>query len=192
MASSNGNVFRVTGPLCGEFASQRPVTQSFDVFFYLRLNKREAADLKRHRIHYDVTVMHCQGPFSISDKGSYLKILWSLEVARMVISIVLSIWFLTSASAALLSKHQNYRGIGQYRIKMAALLVNIIYLTMTKFPFRCNIMICNETDEYLSVGGVKNKRSISLDNCCTHIIYILLWFQNASAIKAYGIPSIYL
>ena len=85
------------------------------IFFYLRLNKREAADLKRHRIHYDVTVMHCQGPFSISDKGSYLKILWSLEVARMVISIVLSIWFLTSASAALLSKHQNYRGIGQYR-----------------------------------------------------------------------------
>ena len=43
---SNGNIFRVTGPLCGEFTSpgelptQRPVTQSFDVFFDLRLNKR--------------------------------------------------------------------------------------------------------------------------------------------------------
>ena len=35
--------FRVTGPLCGEsgeFPSQRPVTRSFDVFFYLRLNKQ--------------------------------------------------------------------------------------------------------------------------------------------------------
>ena len=43
MTSSDGNIFRVTGPLCtpvtGEFPSQRPVTRSFDVFFDLRLNK---------------------------------------------------------------------------------------------------------------------------------------------------------
>ena len=35
-----GNIFRVTGDLCGEFPSQRPVTRSFHVFFDLRLNKR--------------------------------------------------------------------------------------------------------------------------------------------------------
>ena len=46
MTSSNGNIFRVTRPLCGEFTgpgefpTQRPVTRSFDVFFDLRLNKR--------------------------------------------------------------------------------------------------------------------------------------------------------
>ena len=46
MTSSNGTIFRVTGPLCGEFTgpgefpTQRPVTWSFDVFFDLRLNKR--------------------------------------------------------------------------------------------------------------------------------------------------------
>ena len=45
MTSSNRNIFRVTGHLCGEpvpgeFPAQRPVTQSFDVFFDLRLNKR--------------------------------------------------------------------------------------------------------------------------------------------------------
>ena len=45
MTSSNGNIFRVTGHLCGEFIdprwipAQRPVTRSFDVFFDLRLNK---------------------------------------------------------------------------------------------------------------------------------------------------------
>ena len=45
MTSSNGNIFRVNGPLCGEFSgpgefpTQRPVTRSFDVFFDLRLNK---------------------------------------------------------------------------------------------------------------------------------------------------------
>ena len=45
MTSSNGNIFRVTGPLCGEFTgpgefpAQRPVTRSFDVSFDLRPNK---------------------------------------------------------------------------------------------------------------------------------------------------------
>ena len=50
MTSLNGNIFRVSGPLCeeftGEFPSQRPVTRSFDVFFGLRLNKR----LSKHSI----------------------------------------------------------------------------------------------------------------------------------------------
>ena len=46
MTSSNGTIFRVTGPLCGEFIgpgefpTQRPVTRSFDVYFVLRPNKR--------------------------------------------------------------------------------------------------------------------------------------------------------
>ena len=46
MTSYNGNIFRVTGPLCGEFTgpdelpAQRPVTRTLDVFFDLRLNKR--------------------------------------------------------------------------------------------------------------------------------------------------------
>ena len=46
MTSSNENIFRVTGHLCGEFTgpgefpTQRPVTRSFDVLFDLRLNKR--------------------------------------------------------------------------------------------------------------------------------------------------------
>ena len=46
MTSSNGNIFALlaicTGnsPVTGEFPAQRPVTQSFDIFFDLRLNKR--------------------------------------------------------------------------------------------------------------------------------------------------------
>ena len=41
MTSSNGNIFRVTGP-CAVTppGTQRPVTRSFDDFFDLRLNKR--------------------------------------------------------------------------------------------------------------------------------------------------------
>ena len=45
MTSLNGNIFRVTGHLCGEFTGPRPVTRSFDVFFDLRLNKRWSKQL---------------------------------------------------------------------------------------------------------------------------------------------------
>ena len=46
MTSTNGNIFRVTGHLYGEFTgpgefpAKRPVTGSFDVIFDLSLNKR--------------------------------------------------------------------------------------------------------------------------------------------------------
>ena len=49
-------------PGTGEFPSQRPVTQSFDVFFDLRLNKRLSKQswgwwFETPSPHYDVTVM---------------------------------------------------------------------------------------------------------------------------------------
>ena len=44
MTSSNGNSFRVTGHLC-EFPAQRPVTQSFKVFFDLCLNEQLSRQL---------------------------------------------------------------------------------------------------------------------------------------------------
>ena len=49
MTSSNGNIFCITGPLCGQFTgelpAQRPVTWSFDVFFDLHLNERLSKQL---------------------------------------------------------------------------------------------------------------------------------------------------
>ena len=69
MTSSSGNIFRVTGHLCGEFTgpgefhAQRPVTRSFDVFLICArinnwVNNRKAGDLmRRHLGHYDVIVM---------------------------------------------------------------------------------------------------------------------------------------
>ena len=49
-------------PVTGEFASQKPVTRSFDVFFDLCLkngwaNNPYIGDLRCHWTHYDVTVM---------------------------------------------------------------------------------------------------------------------------------------
>ena len=63
--SSNGNIFRVTGHLCGNspVTAHRRVTRSFDVFFDLRLNKKveqtivRLVNLGRHRSHYGIIVM---------------------------------------------------------------------------------------------------------------------------------------
>ena len=49
-------------PVTGEFPTQRPVTQKFDVFFDLRMNNgwvnnHGAGDLRRHQAHCYVTVM---------------------------------------------------------------------------------------------------------------------------------------
>ena len=55
-------------PGIGEFPAQRPVTQSFAVFFDLCLvingwvNSHEAGDLRRHCTDYDVIVMSVQSP----------------------------------------------------------------------------------------------------------------------------------
>ena len=69
MTSSNGNIFLVTGPLCGEFTGHRwiPLAKASDVELWGFLwsvpwingwvNNCEAGDLRCHRAHYDVIVM---------------------------------------------------------------------------------------------------------------------------------------
>ena len=69
MTSSNGNIFRVTGHLCGEFTGPRwiPRTKASDAglwcFLLIRVwingwvNNGETGDLRRYRAHYDVIVM---------------------------------------------------------------------------------------------------------------------------------------
>ena len=57
LALSAGNL-----PVSGEFPSQKPVTQSFDIFFDLRLNQQlskqwVAGDLRDHWARFDVIVM---------------------------------------------------------------------------------------------------------------------------------------
>ena len=66
MTSSNENIFRVTGHLCGEFTGPRwiPRTKASDAELWCFrwstpgwANNGEAGDLKRHRAHYDVIIM---------------------------------------------------------------------------------------------------------------------------------------
>ena len=70
MTSSNGNIFRVDGPLCGEFTGHRWIllTKASDAELWCFLwyapwingwvTNREAGDFRRHCAHYYVIVMN--------------------------------------------------------------------------------------------------------------------------------------
>ena len=77
MTSSNRNIFRVTGHLCGEYTGRRriPHTKASDaelwcfficVWISSWVNNREAGDLRRYHAHYDVTVM-CKKSYMITN-----------------------------------------------------------------------------------------------------------------------------
>ena len=84
MTSWNGNIFRVTGPLCGEFTGHLwiPLTKASDAelwcFFFICawpngwVNNQDADDLRRYRAHYDVTVMWCRIVIQWSGFHAYL------------------------------------------------------------------------------------------------------------------------
>ena len=65
-------------PVTGVFPSQRPVTRSFGVFFDVRMNNGwannwDVDDLRRHRTHYDVTVILFLPP--IDHKSALIQVM---------------------------------------------------------------------------------------------------------------------
>ena len=115
MTSSDGNIFRVIDPLCGnspvtgEFPSQRPVTWGLDLFFDLRLNNggvnnREAGDWIRHRAHYDVIVMwNLNAIWGLLRRGVY----WNSHRTRIWRNLVGP--KRTKSTTAILSSVQNLK-----------------------------------------------------------------------------------
>ena len=76
MTSSNGNIFRVTGHLCGEFTGLRwrgsLMFCLICVWINGWVNNRETGDVRRYRAHYEVSVMMNHGTLR---QGS--GIIWS-------------------------------------------------------------------------------------------------------------------
>ena len=66
MTSSNGNIFRVTCSYCGEPVNSPHKGERRGALICAwmngRVNIREVGDLRRHRTHYDVTVMNVGNP----------------------------------------------------------------------------------------------------------------------------------
>ena len=90
MTSSNGNIFRITGHLCGEFTGHHKGQWREASMFSLIctwtnvwVNYREAGDLRRHRAHHDVIVM-CQ-----PKKGDVAYVICNLNRRRITLNITL-------------------------------------------------------------------------------------------------------
>ena len=89
MTSSNGNIFCVTGPLCGEFTGHRwiPLTKASDAELWCFLwsapwingwvSNREAGDLRRHHAHDDVSVM--QGEIRVPRTTVLPRSSWNVQ-----------------------------------------------------------------------------------------------------------------
>ena len=104
MTSSNGNIFRVTGPLCGEFTGDRWIPlpkgqwRGALIFFDLTLNKRLSKQSRRlwfktpsrslwrhcnvksmnHRWHFDGMWSAQRHAFCWGDHYAFLRILWNI------------------------------------------------------------------------------------------------------------------
>ena len=102
MTSSNGDIFRVTGPLCreftspGEFPTQRPVTRSFDAFFDLRLNKPLSKQpwgwwFETLSRKYDVIVMQYYDTKLALKRSTSRDFIYNLRLSSMC-ETVSSVW----------------------------------------------------------------------------------------------------
>ena len=99
MTSSNGSIFRVTGPLCWEFTHKgqwRGVLMLSLICAWMSgwINNREAGDLRRHRVHCDVIVMTCIFYYHIShgpgDGTTILGLLSPIYVmAHMMLNVII-------------------------------------------------------------------------------------------------------
>ena len=108
MTSSNGNIFRLTGPLCREFTCHRwiPSTKaSFDVLFDLRLNKR----LSKQWGGWFETLLR---PLWLNCNECYLLRHWQLISSR---KMSLSVQWMTNKCHHKTSKLRDYGPVGRLR-----------------------------------------------------------------------------
>ena len=94
MTSSNGNTFRVTGPLWEESTGHRwiPLTKANDAelwcFVLCASEPTVAGDLRRHRAHYDVIAMTLSHSVSHCDVCTVHRILfWRLFISLICLNL---------------------------------------------------------------------------------------------------------
>ena len=134
MTSSDENIFRVNGHLCGEFTGQR---RSFDVFFHLRLNIRLSKQSWGWWFETPPRPLwrHCNG-----------SICWSRTSWLFTVNSILSCYAYNS-----LVKY--YRGVtwALWRPRSPAIrfLLNNLFRLASKKHQWCNVQICQGMHEGL-------------------------------------------
>ena len=105
-------------------------------------------------VHGIFHITKTQGLCSLSCKTSYRQISWSLEAARMDVTMIVSLWNLTGISASLLSMClSNFIAIGQVKIWISGLQV---------FPRSCGKTSVCWINRSSGIGIHKGYRSFPL------------------------------
>ena len=74
-------IYAGNSPVTGEFPAQRPVTRSFDVFFYLRLNKRLSKQWWCWWFETPSRQLWRHGNVYVTDLGLIVRTIW-IHLAR--------------------------------------------------------------------------------------------------------------
>ena len=82
MTSSNGNIFRVTGHLCQWCGAL--MFSLICVWINGWVNNREAGDLRRYRVHYDVTVMKSTNFCSHMELTSWHRLTMAIILVALI------------------------------------------------------------------------------------------------------------
>ena len=159
MTSSYGNIFRVTGHLCGEFTghrefpTQRPVALMFSMICINGwVTNGEAGDLRRHRAHYDITVMYLRKPVG-SGFGSMTRpvtrsfdVFFDLRLNKRLSKQSWGWWFETLECPWRHCNVYNYHHV--FEENTAGISIPIIYL---------NYIICKINISKYAVTELKSK-----------------------------------
>ena len=124
MTSSNGNIFRVTGPLWGEFTGHRwiPLTSQWRgaLMFSLiwpwtngRINNRDAGDLRHHCVHDDVTVILASPEKQIWSL-KYVNKLWPRQNGRHFADGVFECIFFSQNVLIFINISSNFFAVGPF------------------------------------------------------------------------------
>ena len=154
MTSSNGNIFRVTGPLCGEFTGpgQWRGTLMFSLICACIkdwVNNHAAGDLRRRRGHFDVNVMLNSG---YKPPGINIAAPRQCE------------WTIT------LLKNQMF---GQ------SIAQNV--LICMKTPYEISIMVTSVPHHFVQASGYADRRIFLMESSHENILgfcYIVQWIPN--------------
>ena len=155
MTSSNGNISSVTGPLWGESNGHLwiPLAKAVDAerWFFCAWTNRwanhpDADDLRRHRAHYDVTVMHSWWRHQMETFSALLAICAGNSPVT-VTSPHKGQWrgaLMLSLICAWINDWVNNRQAGDFRRHHAHYDVTVMYCVMV-WLFWCNSLKHNQS-----------------------------------------------
>ena len=192
MTSSNGNIFRVTGHLWGEFAgefpAQRPATRSFDVFFDLHPNKRLSKQWWSWWFETPsfLSWRHCNGPNSYSVRAQFCLTHWD-RVTYICVSNLIIIGSDNGLSPgrrqAIIWTNTGLVFIGPLRNKFQSILIEIHTFSFKKIhlkmPSQNAVYLviaskCQVIDMQVVVAEWNSLLMMTRNYCCSATVMSLL------------------